>query len=690
MAIRNVNGRNVYVLEPRPFQGKYSNGQSIATFYSDLRWQVWEEIQKSELQKMKIDQLSAKARADIFEQSQRDIRRAITNLQELKAEALAGGTTANQIARQAERQARLDLDAQKANISRARGQQTIVRTTTGRTDAFGDPISEELVVRTTREGEVPRAVAPTIAAPAVTETGEPAEPRGLDFLDTEIERLEKQLEREQQDYQRGLQSVDYDLLNRSRRAFEQEVGVIGQGGGPFGLAPRPRRTLPRVDQPLAQERITQFQADREVAIEAAGQKAAQDLEEGQKRVDAAFALARDLEAIGLGGEGGEADLAYRDAQALQAAYDTFPSVEQAREAAAEQIRQRYLQSEDFTPRRAGELLLRDRPTPARDGEPRVPRDRTRRPTVTAGEPTFEQISPDVRDTYKGEPPVDIDLAPAADTVFRQQPSDIEVLTEEERIEAAPLPMGEKPEGVLPEAPVIEPAAPTGGIPTAPAEIDFGTPGRAMPAQTLDEAQAIAQPDILRRDDYVPSDSLIQDAIRYYKGMEITRGNEPTKTIRNPVRHFGNETELAINYLQDRIRDNAPVLQDVSEEIEGVREEREPEVQEEPRRGIFRRRSTRQRKDAYKMNVVSEGTKLASQPKRLQRIAKTESEPEDRPQHLVIVDRLYDTNKGKADAFKMTYDEISRAFAEKPDERKEAHTYLVAKDILESNIEEPLA
>jgi hypothetical protein len=197
---------------------------------------------------------------------------------------------------------------------------------------------------------------------------------------------------------------------------------------------------------------------------------------------------------------------------------------------------------------------------------------------------------------------------------------------------------EKPEGVLPEAPVIEPPAPTGGIPTAPAPIDFGTPGREMPAQTLDEAQAIAQPDILRRDDYVPSDSLIQDAIRYYKGMEITRGNEPTKTIRNPVRHFGNETELAINYLQDRIRDNAPVLQDVSEEIEGVREEREPEVQEEPRRGIFRRRSTRQRKDAYKMNVVSEGTKLASQPKRLQRIAKTESEPEDRPQHLVIVDR----------------------------------------------------
>jgi hypothetical protein len=671
MAIRNVNGRNVYVLEPRPFVGTYSNGQSIATFYSDLRWKVWEEIQKSELQKMKIDQLSAKARADIFEQSQRDIRRAITNLQELKAEALAGGTTANQIARQAERQARLDLDAQKANINRAIRMQGTERVVSGKVDPFTGERLDDITTRTTRTGEVPVAVTPQIGATAATGepavTGEPAEATGLDFLDTEIDRLERQLEREQQDYQRGLQSVDYDLLNRSRRAFEQEVGVIGQGGGPFGLAPRPRRTLPRVDQPLAQERIDAFE---EAAL--ADRERRQDLVQKRRQL-----LLRREDALAVEGEMSGALLMSINKELD----DVTAQLEQP------SLVERALQSEDFTPRRAGELLLRDRPLAQRGGgEPVVPQGR-----VTAGEATIEEapvVPPEVRDTYKGEPPVDFELAPAADTV--RSPEVLQPLTEEERARFAPPPMGEKPEGVLPEAPVIEPPAPTGGIPTAPAPIDFGTPGREMPAQTLDEAQAIAQPDILRRDDYVPSDSLIQDAIAYYKGMTITRGNEPTITIRNPVRHFGNETELAINYLQDRIRDNAPVLQDVSEEIEGVREEREPEVQEEPRRGIFRRRSTRQRKDAYKMKVVSEGTKLASQPKRLQRIAKTESEPEDRPQHLVIVDRLYDTNKGKADAFKMTYDEISRAFAEKPDERKEAHTYLVAKDILESNIEEPLA
>ena len=99
-------------------------------------------------------------------------------------------------------------------------------------------------------------------------------------------------------------------------------------------------------------------------------------------------------------------------------------------------------------------------------------------------------------------------------------------------------------------------------------------------------------------------------------------------------------------------------------------------------------STRQRKEKYKIDVISEGIKLASQPKRLSRLAKTEAAT--RPAHLLIVDKLYETNKGKAAAFKLTYDEISRVFAQDPAKRKEAHSYLVAKDALEQNITEPVA
>jgi hypothetical protein len=39
---------------------------------------------------------------------------------------------------------------------------------------------------------------------------------------------------------------------------------------------------------------------------------------------------------------------------------------------------------------------------------------------------------------------------------------------------------------------------------------------------------------------------------------------------------------------------------------------------------------------------------------------------------------------------MSYNEISRAYKDNPEQRKEAHSYLVAKDILDGDINEPLA
>ena len=101
-------------------------------------------------------------------------------------------------------------------------------------------------------------------------------------------------------------------------------------------------------------------------------------------------------------------------------------------------------------------------------------------------------------------------------------------------------------------------------------------------------------------------------------------------------------------------------------------------------------TTRQRKDQYRIRVVVDGAKLAKTPKKLERLAKTNLEVEDRPQHFVIVDKLMATNNGKSNAFDMSYDEISRAYKDNPDQRKEAHSYLVAKDILEGDITEPMA
>jgi Skp family chaperone for outer membrane proteins len=189
MAIRSVNGVNVYVLEPKEVTGKTTSGKNFATLYSDLRWQVWEEVQKTELAKLELERMSAKAKADIYEQSQRDIRRSITELQTLKAQVLTGGSTANQAARTQAKQAELDLRAAEKTAELRSKAATKVRTVTGRTDALGRPVASALVVTEEREGEPPVIRAPRIGEVPLSEEEKAAGVRrtaGLDFLDAEI------------------------------------------------------------------------------------------------------------------------------------------------------------------------------------------------------------------------------------------------------------------------------------------------------------------------------------------------------------------------------------------------------------------------------------------------------------------------------------------------------------------------
>ena len=678
MAIRNVNGRNVYVLEPREPTGKTTSGKSWATLYSDLRWQVWEQIQKNEAQMMKIELASAKQRREYYDDK---IKVLQDQRKQLQAAALKAGRGSTSSA---------NSDALRA----AQGLERSARQTASKTietekpakDILGQPIPgvTEKTVRTETPtggvslkakqvyerivddflaGEASEADVKAAAEAAGVEptTGKPvaeaAPARKSTNIDAEIDRIDKELESLLLSRQASATGIDGDLLGRTRESFASQVGVIGQGGGPFGLAPRPRRTMPFVQESLAQERIDQFLQDREQFID----RAVSDNEEKRKKVDRLRGLATELETIGLGGEGGEADMLYREAAELES---TLITPEEAAQQADKLIRRRIESDERFTPRAPGELLRRDiRRDAAPPAEPRP----APTATVSMGEPTFE-AAPSPSGGME-----DLGLEPM---------SQAEREAAEEAVRAAGV-EGAKAEGELPPVeterrplPAYERAfepeprpAGLGGVPETPVPVG--------PPIELDEPSAIRNPDILDRSDYIPAPDLIEDARGYFRGMTIQRGDERPKTIRFPERHFGGETEMVKEYLKERIREAAPVGVDQSQEIEAV-ETGKPQA------------STRQRKDKYKFEVVSEGTKLAAQPKKLNRLAKTEAEPENRPQHLVIVDKLYETNKGKGDNFKMTYDEISRAFADKPDERKEAHTYLVAKDILESNIDEPLA
>jgi hypothetical protein len=342
------------------------------------------------------------------------------------------------------------------------------------------------------------------------------------------------------------------------------------------------------------------------------------------------------------------------------------------------IAQKVMADEGFIERKAGEFLLRGPRRPAGEFEP--PR--------MAGSPVESVGLPDA-DVTVGEgtfePPPDLDLPGR----MRARAMGIEVMTPEERqaaedaVRSAGL-LPTKPEGELPAAPFDlsgvqgRPPLRQGPAQLSPEE----TPLPSGQPIALNKEQALfAGPDVLDNPNFIPSASLIEEAQDYYKGMTIERDEGRPRKILAPQRYFGGETQMVKEYLKDQIRDRAPVGVDVGKETEAV--------DAGPPQGSLRP-TTKQRKDMYSFKVSSEGIKLAQKPKQLARLAKTSLPEEKRPQHIVIVDKLYETNSGKTNAFRLTYDEISRVFANDPKKRTESHKYLVAKDVLEGNKREPLA
>ncbi len=659
MGIKNVNGRNVYVLEPSRASGtKTTTGKNWADLYTDLRWQVWEATQKNEATMLKLELQSADQRRDYYDDKIKVLQDQRKQLQRaaLKAEGGSTGSANSDALRAAQGLERM---------ARATAGKTV--TTSGKVDAFGDPIPPTTRITAPSGGVDPKAkeIYETIAADflageateaevkeAAADAGVAPTTAAAPSLDSQIDRLDKELESLLSERRTAGTGVDFDLQARTRRAFEADQGVIGQGGTAFGLAPRRRRTMARVDQPLAQERIDRFTTERAEVID----RAVSDARKQRGEIGRLRGLAAELEAIGLGGEGGEADLLYREAAQLEA---TLPTPEEAGRAAGDAILNQIRESPEFTPRRAGELLLKDR-TSRREPEPaRLPAA-----MVSTGEMEVEEVPASAVEPSGGMGELGLPS---------RSPDELEAARR--AVEAAGEGLGPKTEGQLPAAPVAEERAPITdrSLQAQPVAADLGEVAPLPVGQPVKLGkEQITDPSILDNPDFIPSQDLLAEAQQFFKGMTIN-----SKRIRRPVKHFGGETEMVKEYLKEQIRIATPVGEELDQEaIEAV---------DKPQAS-----STRQRKDLYRTRVVIEGTKLARQPKKLDRLAKTNLEKEDRPEHFVIVDKLMATNSGKSNAFDMSYNEISRAYKDNPEQRKEAHSYLVAKDILDGDINEPLA
>jgi hypothetical protein len=641
MAIKNVNGRNVYVLDTGPVTGKTTSGKNWANLYSDLRWQVYEQVQKDQAAQMQLEGMSYKADLDIYEQASRDIRRSIVGLQKLKAEALSGGTTARQIASRASEQAEMDYKVQRDNVkekNKSKGSVT-TKVTSGGVDMFGDPIpaDAEKKTKTTKEGYTPSLMGRIVIGDTAQAEGEQPDKAGaLGYLDREIANLEAELS--------GLERPEFNIngsiMNRTRRAYERDIGVMGKGGGAFGLAPRPNRMLPRVDELLAQERVDKFAKDMGAAQDQA--VADWSIARGRK-----LKLISELEALGQGGEGGEVDVLRSElSQMPQSELEVRDAVKSA---AVNRLR------EVAPPVAEGDFLRRP---PSASGALSVGRGRENPPDDQPDPDPFE----DDPQVYAG------DAAGVSDfTIASEAP-------------IAPSIEAQKPVGEIGNYPDLNDRSlelEALGVPGPSSKISPESP--VAPGKKpiiITEEQLAENPDAIDDPSISVSPDLIQEALNYYKGMTIQKGSQygpPSKPrkIRNPVKYFGSENEMIKSYILDKKREKT----DVGSELDRSSTKVQP--------------NTKQRKEKYKLMVVKAGIELSSKPKKLDRLAKASLEDDKRPKHIAVVDKIYEANKDNKNAFAASFEEISRAFADDPKTRKEAHVYLVAKDALENQKKEPL-
>ena len=74
MAIRQVNGKNAYVIEVAQPTAKTSRGEGYAQLITNLRWRMWEEAQKSELMALEFEKMAYQQQLKIFQAQQKAVQ----------------------------------------------------------------------------------------------------------------------------------------------------------------------------------------------------------------------------------------------------------------------------------------------------------------------------------------------------------------------------------------------------------------------------------------------------------------------------------------------------------------------------------------------------------------------------------------------------------------------------------------
>jgi hypothetical protein len=258
MAIRQIGGAPVYVVEVNVPKVTDARGRSYGTLVSDLRWKLWEEVQNSQLQQMKYEQMSKQAQLDVLEQKQRDISRSIRDAREIQSKLKSGAISPGQAQRAA------------YQVAKAEQGKTVTRTEPARNPFTGEILEGQTVEIVTRTQPDFLMMEPP-SAPTKEELGATSEfneaeadvfNKKFGSLDEYIAGLESQQRETEAEFATAAGRMGIgDPLSRTRDAFQTQ---IGEGG--FGISRRPLRQLPRFDERAAMGVIGEASKREESAL----------------------------------------------------------------------------------------------------------------------------------------------------------------------------------------------------------------------------------------------------------------------------------------------------------------------------------------------------------------------------------------------------------------------------------------
>jgi hypothetical protein len=536
-------------------------------------------------------------------------------------------------------------------------------------------------------------------------------------------------------------TFDTNVLSRTRETFGGMAGI-----GAFGFAPRREKISPIYDEARAREALDRAKAieSEAVSLSTAEKYNAKKAALLSARESAKQNRIAELESLmgsaGVGVVGAIAGAGDQVQKAIGAEIAKLKATpvslnaeeEFALSSSSKQEAQRELASGLLDvgpgPRTAASFMTRQPPEVPRTPRPERPPRPPRKPRDRDRDRDFGKFLGNIYDNLGNVPPTEFSVGATAEAGLGFAPSGAPIPADSPAVSGATSGRGggaPAPEG----SPVVSPAV--SDIPSgrgfAP-EIEGPPQFRTLPPATTPEEDIILgggplPPSIdsevegapMRRRLILPEtyiEGTLPPRPPAASGAEAPSGPPPTAAVYDPQNKilFNKSTgfpEFVVGVPTANPDGSMPKqitkaemkakLEELSSSGEQIYNSSGKQIQPDQYQKIIedlsaalKQNKTRQdRSAAYALKIVNKGKELADKPAKLARIAKTDLPEAERikkvPEHIALVDKLYEINKGKTDVYKSTYSEIARVYEKQPKLRDAALEYLVAKNLLYGNI-----